>query len=437
MESSENNTRANMYEDSGYFNSSHNSHPLLPPLIDSPSQVPDYSSITKDGLEDNLPVNLEDATAFLDRMHLQDNNNNLGFNLMQENINVASHMEATNWDHSANQMFPNPPCGPAPDLLNLLQLPRCTLRPVYPPTTAASMSFDSSRGENIWVDDSSMFDDPLVNMGYAGAQPNNVLRDLYQSLPQNYGLFCGVEEREGAVGRVGVRVEGVSQEMVDGRQFDGGVIDYRRGECKGEVKGSFATERQRREQLNEKYQALKSLVPNTAKGDRASIVGDAIEYIKELLRTVDELKILMEKKKHKRDRRRMIKAEDENAGDTESSTIRPSRDDDHPLNGSLRCSWLQRKSKESFVDVYIIETEVNIKLNQKKKPNCLVYIARVLEELQLDLVHVAGSNIGDSYVFMLNTKICEGSSVYAGVIAKKLLEVMDRQYPALTFPASY
>ncbi|XP_020260582.1 transcription factor EAT1-like isoform X2 [Asparagus officinalis] len=310
-------------------------------------------------------------------------------------------METTNWDSSNHQMYPNPTFGPASDLLNLLQLP----------TTAASITFDSS-----------MYYDPSMHMGYTvGAQPN-VLRDLYQSLPQNYGLFCGVEEREGVIGGIGVG--DVFQEM-----------DYRRGDIKGEVKRNFPTERQRREQLNGKYKALSSLVPNPTKGDRASIVGDAIDYIKELRRTVDELKILVEKKKHGRDRRRMLNADDEAAGDIESSSV--IRGDDHPLNGALRCSWLQRKSKESFVDVRIIDDEVNIKLNRKKKPNCLVYVAKALEELQLDLVHVSGGNIGDSYMFVLNTKICEGSSVYAGAIAKKLLEVVDRQYPALTFPASY
>ncbi|CAK9140454.1 unnamed protein product [Ilex paraguariensis] len=60
----------------------------------------------------------------------------------------------------------------------------------------------------------------------------------------------------------------------------------------------FTTERQRRENLNDKYKALRNLLPNPTKhtkNDRASIVGDAIEYIKELLRTANELKILVDK----------------------------------------------------------------------------------------------------------------------------------------------
>lgn len=141
------------------------------------------------------------------------------------------------------------------------------------------------------------------------------------------------------------------------------------------------------------------------KNDRASVVGDAIEYIKELLRTVDELKIVLEKKKHGSERRKILKADVEAAGDMESSLRRPLRDEDCLPNGALRCSWLQRKSKESSVDVRIIDNEVNIKLNQRKKPNCVAYIAKALEELQLDLVHLAGGNIGDSYVFMLNAMV--------------------------------
>lgn len=40
----------------------------------------------------------------------------------------------------------------------------------------------------------------------------------------------------------------------------------------------------------------------TTKSDRASLVGDAIEYIKELIRTVNELKILVEKNRCGRER---------------------------------------------------------------------------------------------------------------------------------------
>lgn len=48
-------------------------------------------------------------------------------------------------------------------------------------------------------------------------------------------------------------------------------------------------ERQRRERLNHRFYALRSVVPNVSKMDRASLLADAVTYIKELKRKVNEL----------------------------------------------------------------------------------------------------------------------------------------------------
>jgi len=78
-------------------------------------------------------------------------------------------------------------------------------------------------------------------------------------------------------------------------------------------------------------------------------------------------------------------------------------------NNSLRCSWLKRKSKVTEVDVRIIDDEVTIKLVQKKKINCLLFTTKVLDQLQLDLHHVAGGQIGEHYSFLFNTKVMKMS----------------------------
>ncbi|KAA8520345.1 hypothetical protein F0562_014601 [Nyssa sinensis] len=304
--------------------------------------------------------------------------------------------------------LPDTPYPPTADLLNLFHLPRCTPSSLLPNSsisfanpTQKSTNFSSSLGflgdlpnvdSNAPV--TNVLYDPLFHLNLPPQPP--LFRELYNSLPHGYNLtastagslFGGVDEREGS----GVYQDG------DGRNFDNGVLEFTR-DINGMPKGRdgknpehFATERHRRQHLNEKYQALRSFVPNPTKTDRASIVGDAIEYIKELLRTVNELKILVDKKRCSRERSKRHKTEDDTAGDVESSNMKPLGDhQDQSYNGTsaLRSSWLQRKSKDTEIDVRIIDDEVTIKLVQRKKINCLLFVSKALDELQLDLHHVA------------------------------------------------
>ncbi|PPD90184.1 hypothetical protein GOBAR_DD12875 [Gossypium barbadense] len=282
-----------------------------------------------------------------------------------------------------------------------------------------SISFETTPGSP------SVVYDPLFHLNLPPQPP--VFRELLQSLPHGYTVPA--DDKDAA---------GIGGLYHDG---DNGIIQFTRdismaGRAKdrdkaGKTTKHFATERERRVHLNDKYQALRTMVPSPTKNDRASIVGDAIDYIKELLGTVRELQLLVDKKRCGQDRSKRLKTEDAasaaDAGDVEFKSL---GDPDQCYNTSLRSSWLQRKSKDSEVDVRIVDDEVTIKLVQRKKINCLLFVSRLLDELQLDLLHVAGGNIGDYYSFLFNTKIYEGSSVYACAIANKLIDVVDRQYAA-------
>ncbi|TKY58525.1 Transcription factor bHLH91 [Spatholobus suberectus] len=368
------------------------------------------------------------ATALEIIAHPQQNAYNHINNLhtqFAEVVNHGSSQELYSFPHSTtlerghrhqNQQFPYPT--PTPDLLNLLHLP----------TTPAGNSFENPTnlpkpsgpmGTADSTNVSSVSYDPFLHPNLQ-APPQAALRELLPHMPNDFAFGSG-DDIEGS----GVAYQDYGNGVTEFTE-DVSYVGKKRG-GKRTKQFTSTTERQRRVDLSSKFDALKQLIPNPSKSDRASVVGDAIEYIRELLRAVNELKLLAEKKRHEKERV-MMRHKVETEGDSKVEAI--GDPDDRSYIESLRSSWIQRKSKDTEVDVRIVDNEVIIKLVQRKKIDCLVHVSLALDELNLDLQHVAGGHIGDFCSYLFNTKICEGSSVYASAIANKLIEVMDSSLAA-------
>ncbi|MCD7473195.1 hypothetical protein HAX54_014850 [Datura stramonium] len=391
-------------------------------------------------------------------IHDQPNNINQGLSCDQSNWGEMSFPQYQNQEDNTNnnnnnnnnfqqQNFPTPipeaPYLTTPDLLNMFPLPRCSQSSLLPQKSPNLLTSLGLIGDIDGASTSSAVYDPSLLPLNLPPQPP-LLRELFHSFPHGYGLrnlrsnntsfFNGLEERD--------QVSGGLYQDGEGRPFDNGIFEFSADMNEiaknrdGKETKHFATERQRRVHLNDKYKALRSMVPNPSKNDRASIVKDAIDYINELKRGVNELKLMVEKKRCSRDR--MKRQKTEGGTSLDGPDAKQMDEVDQSYNGnSLRSSWLQRRSKNTEVDIRIVDDEVTVKLVQQKRINCLLFASKVLDDLQLDLHHVAGGLIGDYYSFLFNSKISEGSTVYASAIAKKLIEVVDIQYAAIAPTNSY
>nr|GLL44559.1 MYC2 [Ipomoea trifida] len=138
-------------------------------------------------------------------------------------------------------------------------------------------------------------------------------------------------------------------------------------------------ERQRREKLNQRFYALRAVVPNVSKMDKASLLGDAIAYINELkskLETsesyIDDLKVQAQSLKK------------------ELSTKEP-RHDRHPDPKKPT----PHKIPDMDVDVKVMGWDAMIRIQCSKKNHPAARLMVALMELDLDVTHASVSVVND------------------------------------------
>ncbi|XP_050386533.1 transcription factor bHLH57-like [Argentina anserina] len=189
----------------------------------------------------------------------------------------------------------------------------------------------------------------------------------------------------------------------------------------------IAVERNRRRQMNDHLNVLKSLMPPSyiQRGDQASIVGGAIDFVKELEQHLQSLEA------HKRMRRAegfTTNNVDPNINNSMSSSSPSSSSAmTMPSNGMFmslsQCRigsteegntygddgfTAQNKSEAAEVDVTVIQTHVNLKVQCYKRPGQLVRALVAFEDIRLTVLHLNITSSEDKVLYSFNLKIEEG-----------------------------
>ncbi|XP_061978636.1 transcription factor FAMA-like isoform X1 [Populus nigra] len=187
----------------------------------------------------------------------------------------------------------------------------------------------------------------------------------------------------------------------------------------------IAVERNRRKQMNEHLRVLRSLMPGSyvQRGDQASIIGGAIEFVREL----EQLLQCLESQKRRRLMDDSSLAIQQPAQPAFFSPM-PLPNDQMKLvdfETGLREETAENKSCLADVEVKLLGFDAMIKILSRRRPGQLIKAIAALEDLQLNILHTNITTIDQTVLYSFNVKIASDSGFTAEDIASSVQQIFN------------
>ncbi|XP_068650862.1 transcription factor MYC2-like [Aristolochia californica] len=172
-------------------------------------------------------------------------------------------------------------------------------------------------------------------------------------------------------------------------------------------------ERQRREKLNQRFYALRAVVPNVSKMDKASLLGDAISYINELKSKTKKVESDKEAVQSQLD------ALKKDIANKNSSSL----DHDPKMSNSL--VGLGGKLSGFEIEVKILQGDAMIRMQCHRKYHPAARLMAALKELELDVMSASVSVVKDLMIQQAAVKMTNQIFTREQLSAALLARVVD------------
>ncbi|KAG1362046.1 transcription factor bHLH71 [Cocos nucifera] len=203
----------------------------------------------------------------------------------------------------------------------------------------------------------------------------------------------------------------------------------------------IAVERNRRRQMNEHLAVLRSLMLESyvQRGDQASVVGGAIDFVKKLEQLLQSLEV----------QKRTLQQQKSRAEKTPTTEPRSTDETDSPpfaqffaypqyiwRHAPRDCPPPENRSAVADIEVTLTETHANLRILSPRRPRQLLKLVAGLQSLRLSILHLNVTTLDSTVLCSLSAKVEEGCNLTTvddiAAAVHQMLSLMEAEMSALS-----